>query len=320
LRKVGTGALTLSNVNTYAGPTQILGGALVIFQDANLGLAPAAPMPGALHLDGGTLRTAATFMLNANRGIILGLFGGTFDIVGAAGNLSYAGVIQDSPEGTGSLTKTGTGILTLSGNNTYTGGTTVKGGVLKNNGSLASAVSVHRGTLNGNGSVGAPVVIGDGIGLDETAAGLPDAILSPGNSVGSMTLGSLTLNTDAIFSVEIDSGTASADSILLLGPGSLGSGIADLVVFDLSNVALPINTSFLIIDNTSPLDTTGFFNGLPDGAAFSVGMNQFEIDYNAGAEENDVRLTVVPEPNATLLALLGLTALACARRPRLHAS
>jgi autotransporter-associated beta strand protein len=314
LRKTGPGTLTLSNNNTYAGPTRILGGTLAIFQDANLGLVPAVPTPGALHFDGGALRTVAAFILNANRGITLGILGGTFDISGAAGSLSYAGIIQDTPEGPGSLTKIGTGVLELSGANTFTGGTTVTGGVLKNNGSLASMVSVFRGTFGGNGSVAAPVVVGDGVGLDNTAAGLPDAILSPGNSIGSMVLGSLTLNSDAIFNVEIDSAEAVADLITLLGAGNLGNGIADLAVTDLSNVALPFNTSFLIIDNTSTLDTTGFFDGLPDGATFSIGMNQYQIDYNAGAEENDVQLKVVPEPNATLLAIFGLTALVCTRR------
>ena len=319
IRKVGTGTLTLSGNNVYNGPTQILGGAVTIFQDANLGLVPVAPTPGALLLNGGTLRTGSAFVLHANRGVTLGPLGGTFDIATAAGNVSYAGVMQDSLTGPGSLTKEGAGTLILSGNNTFTGGTTIKGGELRNNGSLASAVNVLRGTLSGNGSVAAPIVVGDGIGLDNTAAGMPDAVLSPGNSVGSMVLGGLSLNSDAIFEVTIDSALATADKIFLLGAGSLGSGIADLAVFDESNVALPFNTSFLIIQNDSALDTTGFFDGLPDGATFSVGMNQYQIDYNAGVEENDVQLRVVPEPNATLLAIFGLTALVCTRRPRQHA-
>jgi autotransporter-associated beta strand protein len=99
------GVLTLSGNNIYTGPTQILGGTVTIFQDANLGLAPAVPIPGALLLNGGTLRTGSAFVLNANRGVTLGPLGGTFDIATAAGNLSYGGVMQDSLTGPGSLTK-----------------------------------------------------------------------------------------------------------------------------------------------------------------------------------------------------------------------
>ena len=132
-------------------------------------------------------------------------------------------------------------------------------------------------------------------------------------------LGGLTLNSDAIFAVTIDSALSTADTVFLFGPGALGSGIADLVVTDMNNVVLPFNTSFLIIDNTSAFDTTGFFDGLPDGATFSVGMNQYEIDYNAGGDENDVQLRVVPEPNATLLLFFGLALLGAIRRPRMLA-
>src|SRR5260221_12324348 len=65
-------------------------------------------------------------------------------IVGS-NNLSteVSGVIADScgcgPAGPGALTQAGTGKLTLSGLNTYTGPTVVDGGILSVNGSNASA-------------------------------------------------------------------------------------------------------------------------------------------------------------------------------------
>src|SRR5439155_17944192 len=75
---------------------------------------------------------------------------------------TFSGVIQDSGgishNTGGSLSKVGTGTLTLTGTNLYTGGTTVSAGALRaaNQGGLAtgpSAVNVNAGTLGGNGII-----------------------------------------------------------------------------------------------------------------------------------------------------------------------
>ena len=52
-----------------------------------------------------------------------------------SGTGTYAGVIS----GTGSMTLQGGGVLSLTGNNTYTAATTVNASTLSVNGSLASA-------------------------------------------------------------------------------------------------------------------------------------------------------------------------------------
>ena len=60
LTKRGAGALTLSGTNSQLGTTRIEGGALSVGSDANLGGASAG-----LFLDGGTLRTTASFSSTA---------------------------------------------------------------------------------------------------------------------------------------------------------------------------------------------------------------------------------------------------------------
>ncbi|KOK82953.1 autotransporter-associated beta strand repeat-containing protein, partial [Salmonella enterica] len=91
LVKTGTGELTLSGDNTYSGGTTITGGTLT---------ADHADSLGSGDID--------------NNGVLQ---------VGE-------GELKNTLSGTGSLVKIGTGELTLSGDNTYSGGTTIDDGVL----------------------------------------------------------------------------------------------------------------------------------------------------------------------------------------------
>ena len=102
---------------------------------------------------------------------------GTKQLSVGANNLSttVSGVIADGGRngGTGgSLVKVGTGTLTLSGANTFTGGTTVNAGGLVVNGSLASTVTLNGGMLAGSGTIGGLVANG--------------GMLAPGNSIGTL--------------------------------------------------------------------------------------------------------------------------------------
>lgn len=124
--RAGTGTLSLTNANNaYSGSTTISGGVLSISNDRNLGATPATPTVGKINLNGGKLLLNGSFDINAYRGIALGGSYDTIDI--AQGQAStYAGVIT----GSGNITKSGLGNLTLNGTNTYTGTTTIAGGSL----------------------------------------------------------------------------------------------------------------------------------------------------------------------------------------------
>ncbi|HWL17284.1 MAG TPA: autotransporter-associated beta strand repeat-containing protein [Opitutus sp.] len=108
----GAGTLVLGGSNTFTGGTTINGGILVIYSDAALGVAPSVATPGHLMLNGGTLRTRASFTLHANRGLALGFSGGTLQIDGGT-TLTYGGTITAAAEAT--LVKTGDGRLVLNG-------------------------------------------------------------------------------------------------------------------------------------------------------------------------------------------------------------
>ena len=89
-----------------------------------------------------TLRVNSTI---DNGGFDLTLGGTATSINRSDSNFLLTGVIS----GSGGLNKTGDGVLWLSGTNTYTGATTVTGGVLRNQGGNLSGMTSGNITLNG---------------------------------------------------------------------------------------------------------------------------------------------------------------------------
>ena len=181
LTKTGTGRLTLGGANTYEGFLTVSDGtvaagranALSSFVEVSLESA------GTLALDG---FDQTVFSLSGEGAVSLGA--GTLTI-GGAPSTTFAGTIT----GTGGLVTNGGGTLTLSGQNFYTGQTTVAGGTLRSGGAGAfssrSAFTVGAGgTLDLNGS-------------NQTIASLS------GNGVVTLGAGTLTLggnNSNTLFS------------------------------------------------------------------------------------------------------------------------
>ncbi len=152
--KRGNGTYTLSGNNSYSGGTTIEAGTLQINNVSAIG-----STSGTLTVNGGTLDlnnfdttvgnltgTGGTITSNVtgNRTLTIGQGNGT------GGN--YQGVIANGT-GTTALTKVGTGTITFSGANTYTGLTTVSAGTLQiGNGGLTGALSTSSAITN-NGTL-----------------------------------------------------------------------------------------------------------------------------------------------------------------------
>lgn len=136
-------------------------------------------------------------------------FTGAISDCGASGSSCYATYFGGSTGG--ALVKTGTGTLTLSGINTYTGATTVDAGTLSVNGSIAtsSMTTVNTGaTLGGSGTVGNTIISAGGT-------------LAPGNSIGTLNVtGNLAFASGATYAVEVS--PSNADRVNVTGIATLG--------------------------------------------------------------------------------------------------
>lgn len=152
--------------------------------------------------------SATSSQLNFNNGLLRANAGGA--LVSGAGSVNnngaaaiatdFANSIDVGITGIGDLTKLGTGTLTLSAANTYTGGTTVSDGGLLVNGSLgAGAVTVGTGaTLGGNGTISGAVSVSSG------------GTLFPGTSIGTLTVNNtLTLNAGSATTMEVGAANSS---------------------------------------------------------------------------------------------------------------
>ena len=119
LKKVGTGAFTLTGANTYTGGTTLSDGTLVLADDDAAGTGP-------ITLLGGTLDIADTVTvgngINLENSASLNVGSGSATLTGTI-------TLTGAPFTT-SLTKSGSGSLTLSGASTENGGTIVDGGTL----------------------------------------------------------------------------------------------------------------------------------------------------------------------------------------------
>jgi len=216
LVKTDQGTLVLDATNTFSGGVTVNGGTLSVADDGNLGDAS-----NGLTLDGGVLEVTGTGFNTTARDIVLGDHGGGFAIDAADATFTVA----SSLDGKGALAKRGAGTLTLTGANSYTGGTTITDGTLQ----------VGKGGMTGS-------IVGDVANAGTLVFDRSDDVAFAGKVSGSGSLvqqgeGTLALTSDSNYT----GGTTIADGTLQIGNGgTTGSIIGDVanagtLVFDRSN-------------------------------------------------------------------------------------
>ncbi|MCE9612208.1 MAG: autotransporter-associated beta strand repeat-containing protein [Chthoniobacter sp.] len=118
--KDSLGTLTLTGINTHTGTTTVKLGTLIVADDTALGAT--GPSGAVLKLSGGTLVPMASF--TTSRPVNVAAGGSAVDTNGF--DLTFTGAIS----GTVGLTKVGAGTLSLVGNSTFSGTTSVMAGKL----------------------------------------------------------------------------------------------------------------------------------------------------------------------------------------------
>ena len=182
LTKMGPNTLTLTASDAYTGPTTISGGTL--------------QLGNALALQQSTLNTSGTGSLSfgtLTSGTLGGLTGsGLLTLSNTAssavalsvGNNNASTTYAGTMSGLGSLTKIGTGTLTLIGSNTYAGPTTISGGTLQ----LGDGTSGH------NGSVSTGIADNSALVYDISGSQTYSGIISGNGTLTEAGSGTLTLN------------------------------------------------------------------------------------------------------------------------------
>lgn len=189
-------------------------------------------------------------------------------------DFTFSGLIS----GTGSFTKMGTGIATLTANSSFTGFAMVNDGTLRVNGTLANADATlfNTSTLGGTGQV-------------RSVLARANTTVSPGNSPGQLSVSQgVTFEPGSIFKVELNGVQAGISYDQIAMNGALNVTNATLSVTAGFNSTA--GNTFLLINNYGAGAVHGTFANLPQNALLTVNGAQYRISYT-GASGNDVVLT-----------------------------
>jgi autotransporter-associated beta strand protein/T5SS/PEP-CTERM-associated repeat protein len=226
----GSGTMVLASSNSYSGGAALTSGAVVIGNNNALG-SGAVTVSGASSLIAGVANLSTTNAMALNAVMTLDT---------AANRWTNAGTLS----GSGSLTKIGSGTLTLSGTSaSYSGASAINAGALQVTGNLGTGtVTVNNGaSLSGTGTVGGILV-------------QSNAILSGGvdGTVGKLTVsGGMTFSAGSILNWKLADASSSV-------AGSAFDSFDVRGTLDLTGLTTGFTLQFNILNAVG--GTTGFLN------------------------------------------------------------
>ena len=323
----GSGTLVLSGVNTYSGSTTVSAGNLTISNASALGStatgtsvangaalqiqgdiaigAEALNLTGSGFSNAGALRNISgtnslSGAITLSAATTIGSDAGTLTLSGGisgiqnlalvgAGNTTLSGGIATS---TGTLTKNGSGIATLTAANTYSGSTNINSGTLV--AAAANALGSTSGVVVGNGGsllVTADDAIGSSTNITLASGNTTAGLIFNGNYNG--TVGALTLSADSI----IDLGTGS----VVLHFSEMVMGLYNLAIYNWTGTTLwnggnGNNTDQFYVDRAvsdNKLNRISFYSGFSSSSFVGTGFQLSGGSFNQ---------QIIPVPEAETYA------------------
>ncbi|HEC6541640.1 TPA: fibronectin-binding autotransporter adhesin ShdA [Salmonella enterica subsp. enterica serovar Weltevreden] len=288
LTKQGDGTLILSNTGNDYGDTEIVGGILAAKDAASLGTGDVTIAENAtLALSQGTLDNNVTgegqiVKSGSDELIVTGdnnysggttISGGTLTVDHAdslgSGDIDNSGVLkvgegelENTLSGSGSLVKTGSGELTLSGDNDYSGGTIISDGTL---------IAANVNALGGGNIDNSGTLMLDANGAFELANVTTHTGATTALAAGStLDAGQLTQENGSTLSIDL--GAATDDAVITADSVTLGGTLNVTGIGSVTDSWTPEAYTYTLIDSDSAI--TSDFDDLT-----IAGMNREDVDF-----------------------------------------